>query len=96
MDFGSSAKDRDLKIDTDIALFQENDVSLKMVRLIDKCRVGRDRSDDFQRHLHDVNSSPVPVADLIVIRVVVVQRNIVLLLYLYGLYCTSIYDVQET
>lgn len=95
-DFGKSAKDHGLKVNTNVVLYEELDCGPKIMGSATISDVDVTDPDVLQRLLYGVDLNGGSGYVLIVINTVVIDKDNVPILYPYGFHCTLLYEVRET
>lgn len=95
-EFGKSAKDCGLKIDTDVVLYERLNGGSEVVVSLSISGAGVSDPDEVQRHLHGVDPGRGSGCYLLVIRALVNHECSFPILYPYGFHCTSNDAVPES
>lgn len=95
-DFGKSTKDRGLKIETGVVLYEEQDVRRKLARFATSSGEGLANVNEIKRRFHAVDLNRGLGSTLIVIRAVVIKKSSSVISYPYEHYCISRDKVSET
>lgn len=92
-DFGKFVKDRNLKIDINVVLFEEQDGSPKVIRSVKISGTDVTVPEDSHRPPHGGDLTRWSGSDLIFINAEVIQNDSFPIPCRYELHCTSMYDV---
>lgn len=95
-DFDRSAKDSDLRIGTNVALYADRDDSSEILRSVWASGAGVTNPDERRCHLHDADMNRRPEADLSIIRAVAIYKDSIPIPYPYESCCTSMAEVSKT
>lgn len=94
-DFGKYAKHHGLKVDTDVLLYEDQDVGPKVVGLAIISSVAVTDPDEFQRPVHCGEQNCGLGSDLIFIKAVIIQKDSFTIPYPYEIHWTSINEVRK-
>lgn len=95
-DYRKYAKERGLKIDTDVVLYEEQDGRVKVVGSAAAYGVGGTDPDESQRCFHGFDLKRLSSSDLSVLKAAVIHKDSFSIPYIYRFRWISIYEVKET